>query len=94
MSASEKLQEEYEAVAEALVAEALDGFEKYLTPEALEITREALLTELLCTDVGRLRLAGCLQPKEGKSMESSDVAVIGRAPSQAKKAKSKKGSRT
>jgi hypothetical protein len=64
MSASEKLEEEYEAVAEALVAEALEGFEKYLTPEALEITREAFLTELLCTDVGRRRLAGCLVPKQ------------------------------
>lgn len=93
MSASEKLEEEYEAVAEAIVAEALEGFEQHLTPAALEAVRETLLAELLCTNYGRLRLAGCLEPKEAASAESSDVAIIGRERAAEIRRKAKKGAR-
>ena len=47
---------ELERLAHTLVAEALDGYERVLAPDALQDIREYLIDELLCSSYGLARL--------------------------------------
>ena len=49
-------EEALERLAESLVSAALDGYERVLSPTALQDMREYLIDELLCSSYGRARL--------------------------------------
>ena len=57
--------DELSALADALAAEATQGFEKFLSPSALQLIRDSLADELFCTSYGRDQLRRCLPYKQG-----------------------------
>jgi len=68
----------HDSLAAELVTEALEGIDKLLSPEELEVIRALVETELVATEEGRQLLRSC-RP-DPVVAESGDVPVSGRAP--------------
>jgi hypothetical protein len=70
---------ELEALAEALVTEAMAGYDKLLPPAAQARLREHLIDELLCTRYGRARLRRLV--RDPVTHHSEELATDGRVES-------------
>lgn len=57
-----------EAMAEEIVGEALHGYERLLSADAIELMRDMLVDELVCTPYGR-RMLRASMPAPGRRSE-------------------------